>query len=98
MFHSITAFHTQNASSEKEIQTYLEIITCDPSINTMACPLWIITLINCINIYGNFISTDKPKALKYDCIYNIDMLFWKKGFTHLFTFTVKALINTAVPV
>ena len=26
------------------------------------------------------IVTDKPKALKHDSIYNIDMLFWKKGF------------------
>ena len=26
------------------------------------------------------LSKDKPKALKRDSIYNIDMLFWKKGF------------------
>ena len=25
-------------------------------------------------------ATDNPKALKRDSIYNIDMLFWKKGF------------------
>ena len=41
--------------------------------------------------------TDKQKALKHDCIYNIDMLFEKKGFRHLFTFIIKALTNTDVP-
>ena len=45
-----------------------------------------------------FSSKDKPKTLKRDFIYNIDMLFWKKGFRRLFTFTVKALSYTYVPV
>ena len=42
-------------------------------------------------------STDLPKALKRDSIYNIDMLFLKKGFRRLFTFTIKALTYTYVP-
>ena len=43
-------------------------------------------------------STDKPKALKRDCIYNTDyVVLEKKGFRHLFTFTVKALTYTDVP-
>ena len=41
--------------------------------------------------------TDKPKALKRDCIYIIDMLFQKKGFGNLLTFTIKALTYTDVP-
>ena len=36
------------------------------------------------------LRTDKPKALKRDCIYNIDML-------NLFTFTIKALTYTDIP-
>ena len=40
-------------------------------------------------------ATDKPKALKCDSIYNIDLFFLeKKGFRHLYTFTVKALTYT----
>ena len=33
-----------------------------------------------INGMENLSPKDKPKALKRDYIYNIDMLFWKKGF------------------
>ena len=44
-----------------------------------------------------YTSTDLPKALKRDSIYIIDLLFLKKGFRHLFTFTVKALTYTYVP-
>ena len=43
-------------------------------------------------------SKVNPKALKRDSIYNIDMLFLKKGFRRLFTFTIKALTYTYVPV
>ena len=42
-------------------------------------------------------STDKQKALKRYCIYNIDMLLQKKKFRHLFTFIIKALTNVDVP-
>ena len=34
----------------------------------------------CCEEYMKLTGTDKPKALKSDSIYNIDMLFWKKGF------------------
>ena len=43
-------------------------------------------------------STDKQKALKRDSIYNIDMLFSKRGFRHFFTFIIKTLTYTYVPV
>ena len=37
--------------------------------------------IYCVNLYQFLIlCTDLPKALKRDSIYNIDMLFLKKGF------------------
>ena len=37
--------------------------------------------LKCPNIYGKHDAcTDLPKALKRDSIYNIDMLFVKKGF------------------
>ena len=42
------------------------------------------------------LRTDKPKALKRDCI-NIDMLIKKKVVRHLFTFSIKALAYTDIP-
>ena len=48
--------------------------------------------------FGRFtVTTDKQKALKCDCIYNIDVFLQKKGFMHLFTFIIKSLTNTDVP-
>ena len=39
-------------------------------------------------------STDLPKALKRDSIYNMICCSRKKGFGHLFTFIIKALSCT----
>ena len=44
----------QNGSSENEMQYYLEIITCDPSIYTMDCPD-----ITVSNFMGNPIGTER---------------------------------------
>ena len=47
--------------------------------------------------YKGTIPTDIPIALKRDCIYNIDMLFSKKGFQAFIYIYFKALTYTDVP-
>ena len=42
-------------------------------------------------------TTDQQKALKCDFIYNVICSSRKKGFRHLFIFTIKYLTNTDVP-